>query len=105
MWEKARKAGALTQTGENFKNDVQRFQTAEEKLGYGELSSLGKTELAGLGRRTADNYADFFSRVQEDGDEIKFITSPVNRTKESADAMRGPSTGFPGPPLRQGRGE
>ena len=89
LWEQARKQGALTENGKNLKRDIERFQAAEKEVGYGELTSIGKAELAGLGRRTADNYAEFFSRAQEDGDKIEFVTSPVKRTKESAEAMKG----------------
>lgn len=88
VWEQAKKADALTETGENLKADIKRFQAAEKELGYGQLSELGKSELAGLGRRTTDNYAEFFSRAQEDGDEIAFVMSPVKRTKDSATAMK-----------------
>ena len=88
-WKRAKDADALTATGEQLKEDIERFQAAEKELGYGELSSLGRSELAGIGRRTADNYAEFFSRAQEDGDEIAFVSSPVRRTKDSADAMKG----------------
>lgn len=89
VWEEAEEVGALTETGEDLKRDIEQFQAAEEEVGYGELSSIGKAELAGIGRRTADVYADFFERVQEDGEEIAFVSSPVNRTKESAAAMKG----------------
>lgn len=89
LWEQAEKTDGLTENGEHLKGDIERFRAAENELGFGELSSLGKAELAGLGRRTADNYGEFFSRVQEDGEEIAFVTSPVNRTKESAAAMKG----------------
>ena len=92
VWEKAKEAGALTETGEGLKDDIERFQAAEKEIGYGELSSLGKSELTGIGRRTAENYAEFFSRVQDEGDEIAFVTSPVKRTKESADTMKGAIT-------------
>ena len=92
VWEKAKKAGALTENGENLKADIERFQVAEKKLGYGELSSLVKSELAGIGRRMTDNYAEFFSRAQEEGEKIAFVTSPVKRTKESAAAMKGAIT-------------
>ena len=92
VWEKGKKAGALTENGENLKAGIEEFQVAEKELGYGELSSLGKAELAGIGRRMTDNYAEFFSRAQEDGDEISFVTSPVKRTKESAAAMKGAIT-------------
>jgi hypothetical protein len=92
LWEQAKKAGALTETGEGLKADIKRFQAAEKELGYGQLSALGKSELAGIGRRMTDNYAEFFSRAQEDGDEIAFVTSPVKRTKDSAAAMKGAIT-------------
>ncbi len=89
LWEQAEKQGALTENGKNLKRDIELFQAVEKEVGYGELTSIGKSELAGIGRRTADNYAEFFSRAQEDGDQVEFVTSPVKRTKESAEAMKG----------------
>ena len=88
LWEQAKKENALTETGENLKSDIEQFKADEKELGAGQLTSLGKNELHGLGRRTADNYADFFRRVQEDGDEIAFVTSNMKRTKDSAAAMK-----------------
>jgi histidine phosphatase superfamily protein (branch 2) len=89
LWKKAEKQGALTENGKNLKRDIERFQAVEKRVGYGELTSTGKAELAGLGRRTAENYNELFSRAQEDGDKVEFVTSPVKRTKESAQAMKG----------------
>jgi hypothetical protein len=89
LWEKGNKQGALSENGKNLKNDIERFQAVEKKIGYGELTSTGEAELRGLGRRTAKNYAGFFSQAQEDGDKVQFVTSPVKRTKESAEAMKG----------------
>ena len=89
MWDQAEKQGALSENGLNLRRDIERFQAAEKKVGYGELTGIGKAELAGIGRRTADNYGELFSKAQEDGDEIQFVTSPVKRTKESAEAMKG----------------
>jgi len=88
LWEQAKKQNQLTETGEHLKADIEKFRADEKALGSGQLTSLGKSELHGLGRRTADNYADFFSRVQEDGDRIAFVTSTVKRTKDSAAAMK-----------------
>ena len=88
LWEQAKKENALTENGEDLKADIERFKADEKKLGAGQLTSIGKLELHGLGRRTADNYSDFFSRVQDDGDEIAFVTSPLKRTKDSAAAMK-----------------
>ena len=105
LWEQAKKDNALTETGENLKADIEQFKADEKELGAGQLTSLGKNELHGLGRRTADNYADFFRRVQEDGDEIAFVTSNMKRTKDSAAAMKSAIDGaVPGPQDRQGRG-
>ena len=89
LWEQAKEQDALTEVGEDLKDDLEQFYRDQERIGYGELTSIGRAEMAGIGRRTAENYADFFTRAQEDGDEIAFVTSPVNRTKESAAAMKG----------------
>jgi len=88
LWEQAKEADALTETGEDLKADIEKFQADEKEIGAGQLTSLGKLELNGLGRRTAENYADFFTRAQEDGDEIAFVTSNMKRTKDSAAAMK-----------------
>ena len=88
LWEQAKKENALTETGEDLKADIERFKADEKELGAGQLTSLGKNELHGLGRRTAENYADFFTRAQEDGDEIAFVTSNMKRTRDSAAAMK-----------------
>jgi hypothetical protein len=88
LWEQAEKADALTETGEDLKADIEKFKADEEELGAGQLTSLGKNELHGLGRRTADNYANFFTRAQDDGDKIAFVTSNMKRTKDSAAAMK-----------------
>ena len=89
LWEQAKEQDALTEVGEDLKDDLKQFEADQKEIGYGELTSIGKAEMAGIGRRTAENYADFFSRVSEKGEEIAFVTSPVNRTKESAAAMKG----------------
>ena len=89
LWRQAEKQGALTENGKTLKDDIERFQAAEKKIGYGQLTLTGKAELAGIGRRDAENYSEFFNQAQKDGDTIEFETSPVKRTKESAAAMQG----------------
>jgi hypothetical protein len=88
IWEQAEKEGMLTEVGEDLKRDITRFQAAERQLGYGELTHIGAGEMAGLARRYADNYGELFSRAQEDGDEIAFVTAPAGRNKDSAAAMK-----------------
>jgi hypothetical protein len=88
VWNGAAKRNALTDVGKRFDNDVRAFQAAERTVGYGQLTTQGKDQWAGIGRRTAVNYADFFAKVQADGDRIQNVTTPVLRTKQSAVAMR-----------------
>ncbi|AWB92662.1 histidine-type phosphatase [Aeromicrobium chenweiae] len=88
VWSKASRKGKLTTRGKRFDNDLRAFQKAERKLGYGRLSSIGKDEWRGIGRRTASLYGDFFAGVQGAGDTVAMTTSPVYRTKQSAHYMQ-----------------
>jgi hypothetical protein len=87
-WRSARTKGKLTSRGRAFLADLRAFQRAERGLGYGNLSTMGKDEWRGIGRRTADSYADFFAGVARAGDRVAMTTSPVHRTEQSADAMK-----------------
>jgi hypothetical protein len=75
-------------TGQRFAADVAAFQKPEQRIGYGNLSEIGRVEWQGIGRRTATLYRDFLTEATGKGDDIVFKTSPVQRTVESADAMR-----------------
>lgn len=88
VWKGASRKGALTTRGKRFDNDLRAFQKAEKKIGYGHLSTLGKAEWRGIGRRTASNYGDFLTASAAEGDKIAMVTSPVYRTRQSASAMR-----------------
>ncbi len=87
VWNAAKKKKALTTAGKKFASDLSWFQKAERKLGYGNLSTLGKAEWEGVGRRTATNYKTFFENLPST-DQIQRITSSVYRTKQSASYMR-----------------
>lgn len=88
IWRRAEKAGALTDTGGGLARDIEAFQEPERQIGYGNLSAIGVAEWQGIGRRTGDLYGDYLRRATAGGDDIVFTTSPVQRTSESADAMR-----------------
>jgi hypothetical protein len=88
IWRRAQKADALTDVGRDFAKDVAAFQEPEQRIGYGNLSELGAVEWQGIGRRTATLYRELLAGATENGDDIVFKTSPVQRTVESADAMR-----------------
>jgi hypothetical protein len=101
VWSAASRKGALTTVGKQFDDDLEAFQTAENSIGYGNLSELGKAEWTGIGRRTATNYRDFWTKAAADGDDVEFATSPVYRTKQSASALRtGLSATAPGLDLK-----
>lgn len=88
VWSAASRRGALTTRGKKFASQVRTFQKAEKKLGYGNLSSVGKTEWRGIGRRTAENYRGYFTTAAARGEKIAVQTSPIYRTKQSATYMR-----------------
>jgi hypothetical protein len=88
VWKRAKAAGALTTTGRRFAADVAAFQVPEQRIGYGNLSEIGRVEWQGIGRRTATLYRDYLTESTAHGDDVVFKTSPVQRTVESADAMR-----------------
>ncbi|KAA1376057.1 histidine-type phosphatase [Aeromicrobium fastidiosum] len=88
IWQRARKAGALTPTGRRLATDIEAFQVPERRIGYGNLSAIGTAEWQGIGRRTAEVYGSFLTEATAAGDQVVFTTSPVQRTVESADAMR-----------------
>lgn len=88
VWAAASRKGALTTRGKKFASQVRTFQKAEKKLGYGNLSSVGKAEWRGIGRRTAADYRGYLSAAAARGEKIAMQTSPIYRTKQSANYMR-----------------
>ena len=87
IWDEAAKKKALTDTGTTLARDIKRFQAAEREVGYGRLSGLGRQEMQGIGRRTGDNYAPFFSSVRKKSETIATVTTDVTRTKQSASSL------------------
>jgi hypothetical protein len=88
VWKAARARGALTTRGKAFDDRLRTFQRAEKRLGYGHLSTVGKDEWRGIGRRTASTYAAFFTAAAGRGEKVAMQTSPVYRTKQSATSFR-----------------
>ena len=87
LWAAAKAKGALTDTGKTLARDIKDFQAAEREIGYGRLSGLGRDEMRGIGRRTADNYPSFFSSVRKKSETVSTVTSDVTRTKQSASSL------------------
>ncbi|KQX75551.1 histidine-type phosphatase [Aeromicrobium sp. Root472D3] len=88
VWRGAARRGDLTTRGRTLDDRIRTFQRAEKKLGYGNLSSVGKQEWRGIGRRTATSYAGFLSASAARGEKVAMQTSPVYRTKQSAVSLR-----------------
>ncbi|MET0766223.1 MAG: histidine-type phosphatase [Aeromicrobium sp.] len=88
VWRSASRQGQLTTRGKRFDDALRTFQRAEKKLGYGNLSTVGKAEWRGIGRRTADNYRGYLAASAAKGEKIALQTSPVYRTKQSANYFR-----------------
>lgn len=88
VWKAASRKGALTTRGKRFDNQLRTFQRAERKIGYGKLSTVGKAEWAGIGRRTGQTYGTFLAAAASKGDSVAMQTSPIYRTKQSASSLR-----------------
>ncbi|MDR7086630.1 hypothetical protein J2X11_001469 [Aeromicrobium panaciterrae] len=85
IWNTAKSKGKLTTIGQSFDDDLADFQEAEGVVRYGRLTTIGKAEWTGIGKRTAENYEPFFSSLAPD--QIAYVTSTYTRTRQSATAM------------------
>lgn len=82
IWEQAASEGALTTLGQTLGHKVDRVTAANETLGYGLLTVIGKEEHAQLATRLADRLPSLL----EDGGPLclKVETSGKDRANESA---------------------
>ena len=82
VWEAAAAQGALTELGQTLGDKVDRVTAANEALGYGLLSQLGKEEHANLATRLADRLPGL---LENSGSHcIQVETSGKDRANESA---------------------
>ncbi|WP_409421517.1 histidine-type phosphatase [Pseudaeromonas sp. ZJS20] len=82
VWEAAAAQGALTELGQTLGHKVDLVTAANEALGYGLLTELGKEEHANLATRLADRLPGL---LENDGSHcIKVETSGKDRANESA---------------------
>ena len=84
LWEKARDADALTSAGKRFGPDAQALRTAMRKVGFGQLSTLGKEEMQGIGARTGERLSSMFEAAIEDGAKVDIFDSGKARARASA---------------------
>jgi len=84
LWEVARDADALTAAGKRFGPDARALRAAMEKVGFGQLSTLGQEEMQGLGARTGKRLSSMFDAAIEDGAKVDVIDSEMRRAVDSA---------------------
>jgi hypothetical protein len=84
LWRKARDADALTAAGESFGPDAQRLRTAMKKVGFGQLSTLGKEEMQGIGTRAGERLSSMFEAALDDGARVDLFDSGKSRARASA---------------------
>ena len=87
LWQRAALRDALTDNGRDLARDVKQFQAAEEQIGYGRLSGVGREEWLGIGERHAETYADFFDQLDRLDEDIATVITEKSRTKQSAEAL------------------
>ncbi|MDX3804487.1 histidine-type phosphatase [Streptomyces sp. AK04-3B] len=89
LWDEARAAGQLTRKGAEFGPKVRALQAAMAKVGYGDLSGLGKREIQGAARRTAARLPSLFAGIAANGEKIGVVSSGQGRAVDSADLYAG----------------
>jgi hypothetical protein len=83
-WEEARDADALTAAGERFGPAAKALQAAMRKVGFGQLSTLGREEMQAIGARTGERLSGMFEAAMEDGAKVDVFDSGKDRAKASA---------------------
>ncbi|MFI1027313.1 histidine-type phosphatase [Streptomyces sp. NPDC020951] len=89
LWDKAEAAGRLTGKGEEFGPKVRALQAAMAKIGYGNLSGLGKQEIQQTAVRMAKRLPSLFAGIAADGEKIDVVSSGQGRAIDSANLYAG----------------
>lgn len=83
LWQQASSAGALTPLGVRLGPALDALDAATDRLGLGRLTTLGRHEQEGLGRRSAIRLEDLWASAGE-SDEVAVETSGRTRAEQSA---------------------
>ncbi|RAK01672.1 histidine-type phosphatase [Aliidiomarina maris] len=83
LWQQAEQEGALTELGQQLGPVLERFIAVHEKLGYGELSTLGRQEHAQMAQRMLARHGDLFTQARP----ILVSHSGRSRAAQSGDAF------------------
>ncbi|MFF3844337.1 histidine-type phosphatase [Streptomyces sp. NPDC002328] len=85
LWDKAAADGQLTGKGREFGPTVRALEAAMAKVGYGDLSGLGKQEIHDTAVRMAKRLPSLFAGIARDGEKIDVVSSGQGRAVDSAD--------------------
>ncbi|CAF0885776.1 unnamed protein product [Rotaria sordida] len=80
IWQLAKQKNMLTPLGEQLKEDIELFMHANNHLGRGELTQIGKEEHFGIGNRLFNRLKSLFISSNK----ISVMTSGKKRTVDSA---------------------
>lgn len=84
LWERAKRADALTEVGEQFGPDAKALRVAMDKVGFGELNTLGEEEMQGIGKREGERLSDLFEGAIAEGAKVDVFDSGKGRAEDSA---------------------
>lgn len=85
LWRQASAAGALTSAGADFGPAVEQIVAAMDEVGYGNLSTLGRTEQRDLGIREGKYLKTMFAKAVSEDDDVAILTSGRGRAVASAE--------------------
>ena len=85
LWEEAKRANALTAVGKRFGPEARALHLAMNKVGYGELSTLGQEEMQGIGAREGERLSKMFDTAIADGAKVDVFDSGKGRAEDSAE--------------------
>ncbi|MEU8263328.1 histidine-type phosphatase [Micromonospora sp. NPDC048999] len=83
VWKKAKSENSLTDLGTEFGPAVQALMTANEKLGYGNLTTRGVQEHRDLAARVYRRLPALFNDIPKKSNPIVIVTSGVDRAVDS----------------------
>jgi hypothetical protein len=85
LWDEAKQAGALTSAGKRFGPDARALRSAMKKVGFGNLSTLGKEEHQAIGAREGKRLSALFKQATADGEKVDIFDSGQGRAEASAE--------------------
>ena len=86
LWRRASREGALTPLGEELGPALAALNAATNRIGLGRLTTVGRSDQEGLGRRTGTRLADLWGSAGDD-DRVDVVTSGRTRTEQSAQSF------------------